>query len=320
MQQALLHVEHDVGVTGVLNGFGTIAIVIAVGAFIAHIGLVDLSAQMLLSRLAFFVASPALLLTTIAATDVGDVLSGNLVATTIGVAVPAAIYATAARLVWRRGLGDTVIGTLASSYVNAGNLGLPVAAYVLGNVSYVAPTLLLQLLVLQPIALALLDADRPGTRSRRRDLALRPLRNPLTIGTLLGLLLSMTAWTLPTLAQHPLELIGAMAVPAMLVAYGIALRLGPGFGGDIPKAELALTTALKLGVQPLVAYLAGAHLLGLGGHTLLAVVVCSALPTAQNIFVHATRYGRATTLARDTILLTTALSVPVVLGITVLLG
>ena len=38
------------------------------------------------------------------------------------------------------------------------------------------------------------------------------------------------------------------------------------------------------------------------GGALLAVVVCSSLPTAQNIFVHATRYDRATTLARDMVM------------------
>ena len=111
-----------------------------------------------------------------------------------------------------------------------------------------------------------------------------------------------------------------MAVPGMLIAYGIALRLGPGLGGGIPKAELALTTALKLVVQPLVAYLVAHFALGLDGHPLLAVVVCSALPTAQNIYVHASRYDRATTLARDTILLTTAGAVPVILLIAYLLG
>ena len=69
---------------------------------------------------------------------------------------------------------------------------------------------------------------------------------------------------------------------------------------------------LKLGVRPLVAY-AVAHLaLGLSGHALLAVVVCSSLPTAQNIFVHATRYDRSPTLARDTILVTTIGAVPLI--------
>lgn len=304
---------------GVLNGFATIAAVIALGAFIAHVGLVDLSAQMLLSRLAFFVATPALLLTMIAETDVSQVLSGNLVATAAGVAVPAIAYVVLAGR-WRRNPGERVIGALTSSYVNAGNLGLPVAAYALGNVSFVAPTLLLQLLVVQPAGLALLDADAHGRRPQVRDFVVRPLKNPLTLGTLAGLVLSVTGWQLPFAVQAPIELVGAMAVPGMLLAYGIALRLGPGLGGGIPLGELALTTTLKVAVQPFVAWLVAHHLLGLDGHALLAVVICSALPTAQNIFVHATRYDRATTLARDTILLTTALSAPAILLIVVLLG
>ena len=45
----------------------------------------------------------------------------------------------------------------------------------------------------------------------------------------------------------------------------------------------------------------------------------AALPTARNIFVYATRYNRSTTLARDSIFVTTALSVPVLLTITALL-
>ena len=304
---------------GVLNGFATIAAVIALGAFIAHVGLVDLSAQMLLSRLAFFVATPALLLTMIAETDVSQVLSGSRVATAAGVAVPAIAYVVLAGR-WRRNPGERVIGALTSSYVNAGNLGLPVAAYALGNVSFVAPTLLLQLLVVQPAGLALLDADAHGRRPRVRDFVVRPLKNPLTLGTLAGLVLSVTGWQLPFAVQAPIELVGAMAVPGMLLAYGIALRLGPGLGGGIPLGELALTTTLKVAVQPFVAWLVAHHLLGLDGHALLAVVICSALPTAQNIFVHATRYDRATTLARDTILLTTALSAPAILLIVVLLG
>ena len=106
----------------------------------------------------------------------------------------------------------------------------------------------------------------------------------------------------------------------MLLAYGIALRLGTGLGGDIPAAELALTTVLKMIVQPLVAWAVAAGLLGVQGHALLAVVVCSALPTAQNIFIQASRYGAGVTLSRDVIFATTVLAVPVVLVITALVG
>jgi hypothetical protein len=307
-------------VQGVLLGFVTIAAVIGLGALVAHLGVVGIEAQMVLSKVAFFVASPALLVTTLARTDVHDVLSRNLVATAAGVAVAAALYAVVARRRWKRGTGEVVIGSLASSYVNAGNLGLPVAAYMLGDAAFVAPTLLLQLLVLQPVALALLDADVRGRRPSVGQVLRRPLTNPLTIGTLVGVVLSVTGWQLPELVLAPVELVGAMAVPAMLLAYGVALRLGPGFGGGVPLGEVGLASGLKLVVQPLVVWAVAHLLLGLDGHPLLAVVVCSALPTAQNIFVHATRYERSQTLARDTILVTTVGCVPLIVALTAVLG
>ncbi|MGN7247931.1 AEC family transporter [Janibacter anophelis] len=307
-------------VGAVLTGFATIAAVIALGALLAHIRLVDVQAQILLSRLAFFVASPALMVTTIGDADVGQVLSRNLVATTASVVVSAAIYLAGARWVWRRAVPESVIGALSSAYVNAGNLGIPIAAYVLGDAALVAPTLLLQLLVLQPLALAVLDrhtrAAPAGAGAALRQVA----SNPLTLGSVLGLVLALTGCRLPEVVAAPVTLVGDMAVPSMLLAYGIALRLGPGLGAGGPVAELATTTTLKLLVQPFVAWVVAHWLLGVDGTALLAVVVTAALPTAQNIFVHATRFGRGQELARDTILLTTMGSVPVILLITLLLG
>ena len=106
----------------------------------------------------------------------------------------------------------------------------------------------------------------------------------------------------------------------MLIAYGVALRLGPGLGRAGSVAELATTSTIKLLVQPAVAWFVGATVLGVDGPALLAIVVTSALPTAQNIFVHATRYDRGTVLARDTILITTVGAVPVILLVAAVLG
>jgi predicted permease len=307
-------------VQGVFTGFATIGVVIAVGALLAHLRVVDLTAQRILSQIAFFVGSPALMVMTLSRADVHDVLSKNLVATSVGVLVPVAVYAVCARWVWRRRLGDATIGALCAAYVNAGNLGIPVASYVLGDAALVAPTLLLQLLVLQPVALALLDSDALGRAPSPLQLLRQPFTNPLTLGSLTGVLLSVTGWTLPDAVGNPLELLGNLAVPSMLIAYGIALRLGPGLGAAGSVGELATTSLLKLVVQPLVAYAVAHFALGVDGPALLAVVVTSALPTAQNIFVHATRYDRGTALARDTILITTVGAVPVILVVAALLG
>jgi len=307
-------------VEGVLEGFVTIGAVIALGALLAQIGLFDNASRVLLSRLSFFVASPALMITVLGGADVTAVLSKNLAASAVAVLVSSVLYVLAARLVWHRDLADTVVGTLSASYVNAGNLGLPIAAYVLGDAALVAPTLLMQLLVLQPLALAALDHATTERRFSIGRAMLRPLTNPLTVGSILGLLLSVSGAKLPMAVRDPLELVGGMAVPSMLMAYGISLRLGPKPGHGTSVTEVGYITVLKLVVQPATAYVVARFVLGLGDTGLLAVTVLAALPTAQNIFVHATRYGRGEVLARDSIFVTTVLSVPAVLVIAAVLG
>ena len=305
---------------GVLEGFATIGSIIALGFLLAHIRVLDLPSQLLLSRLAFFVASPALMVTVLSRTDVGDVLSRSLAAQAGSVALTGTVYVAVARLAWRRSAGDTVIGTLSSVYVNAGNLGLPIAAYVLGDAALVAPVLLLQLLFLQPLALAVLDNAAATSRLSLGAAVGRSFTNPLTVGSLIGVGLAVTGVALPTAVDEPLRLVGGMAVPAMLLAYGVSLRLGPLPGAGASPVEIGLITVLKLVLQPLSAYVLGRYALGLDGLPLLAVTVLAALPTAQNIFVHATRYDRLTILARDSIFVTTVLSVPVLFTIAAMLA
>lgn len=310
----------------VLTGFATIGLIIGLGFFLAHIKLLDLASQRMLARLAFFVASPALMITVLGNTDVAVLFSRNLIASISSVAVVAAAYVLLARLVWHRNASDTVIGTFSSAYVNAGNLGLPIASYVLGSASLIAPMLLTQLLLLQPLGLAVLDATTTrstehATRRRRLAVALiRPLRNPLMLGSLLGLLLAVFHLHLPKPVTDPLQLVGGMAVPGMLLAYGVSLRLGPRPGSGEPAVQIGAIVALKIIAQPVTAFLVGHFLLGLDGVNLLAVTVIAALPTAQNVFTHAVRYDRGVILARDAIFVSTLLSVPVLVLIAALLA
>ena len=55
------------------------------------------------------------------------------------------------------------------------------------------------------------------------------------------------------------------------------------------------------------------------GQALFAVVVTSALPTAQNVFVAASRYRTGLTVAKDTVLITTVVAVPAMIGVALLL-
>jgi malonate transporter len=178
--------------------------------------------------------------------------------------------------------------------------------------------LLLQLLVITPIALFTLDLHGQGGGSWGALLV--PLRNPLVLAILAGLSTSSLGWGPPDLVLAGLAAIGQAAVPVILIAFGIALTgrrvLAPGSG----RKEILLATGIKVALMPAVAFFVARYVLGLGKHEVLTVVLLAALPTAQNVFNYADRYQTDVVLARDVVLLTTLASLPVLLLLSVVLG
>lgn len=301
----------------VLVGFGALVAVIVVGWVAGRTRVLGEDAAGVLSRLSYFVATPALLLITLAEADPGVLLSPALVASAGSAVLCALLYITVARWRWRSRPAELATGSLASSYVNAGNLGVAIAAYVLGDASYVAPVLLFQVLVLAPVGLTVLAGSRAESRSR---LLTQPLRTPVVVGCALGLLVAAMDWPLPPLVRQPIDLLAALAVPAALLAYGMSLHGAPRPATGTDAGQVWLAVVLKTVAQPVLAFTLGRWVAGLDGVALLAVTITSALPTAQNVFVYATAYDRGTGLARDVVLLSTVLSVPVLVGIALLLG
>ncbi|MFF5843561.1 AEC family transporter [Streptomyces massasporeus] len=304
---------------GVLSGFAVIAVVIGVGYLIGRRGYLGDGGREVLTKLAFHVASPALLFTTLAQADLSVIFSDRLLVTAMSTAAAAGVFvAVGAARGW--GAGRTTIGALCSSYVNSGNLGIPIAVYVLGDASLVAPVLLFQLVGVTPVALTVLDLASGGQKRPLWQRLLTPLRNPIALGSLAGVAASASGLTVPGPLLDPLTLIGNMSVPAVLLAFGISLR-----GSTLPlrgaeRAPVLLAVALKSVFQPLVAYALAAGVFGLRGALLLDVVVTSALPAAQNLFTYASSYRVGEVLAREAILLSTVLAVPVLVVVAAVLG
>lgn len=359
---------------GLLVAFITIWAVTAVGWLIGRYQLLGPQAETVLARLVFFVATPALLFRTLATSSLREIFTPALAAFVVSTVVLATAAVAIARLLWRLPTSESVVAGLCASYVNAANLGIPVAAYALGDVSFVAPVLLFQVLIAAPAALAVLETDGGRTRARSADslpagrfrgggrvvnsgesggavglevvedaggddrpalvrLALLPARNPIMLASAAGLILAVIGWRPPDEVLRPFELVGSAAVPTALLALGVSLSAGravaqtsapgpetssgstaiedtvAGTEATVPRRTAIVTlVALKVLVQPLVAYLFGRYGLGLAGRSLLAAVVTSGLPTAQNVFVFATRYQRGTALARDSVVVSTLLA------------
>ncbi|GIF71893.1 AEC family transporter [Asanoa siamensis] len=301
----------------VLTGFAGIWLVTLAGYLAGRLGILGPDATALLARLVFYLAAPALLFSTLATSSLDKVFTPALAVFVLSTVVAAGLYVGLS--LRARPAPEVTIGALCASYVNAGNLGLPIAAYVLGDASLIVPVLLFQLLVATPTALAVLDVTAAGHRPAPLRLLSAPLRNPISVACLCGLLVAASGWRLPPEVLRPFELVGGAAVPLALLALGLALRGSRPFAGGPDAGQRYLAVALKVVVQPTVAWAIGRFVFGLDGHALLSAVVLSALPSAQNLFVYATRYGRATGLARDAIVLSTLAAVPVLIVVAALL-
>jgi predicted permease len=298
---------------GVLIGFAIIGVVIVAGYLIARTSLLGSNqeqVQFALSRLAFFVLSPCLLFTVLAKANVHELFSRVIAVSAIAAVASIAIYFFVARVFWKRALPEAVIGSAASGYINANNIGLPVAVYVLGDAALSAPVILLQVVVLAPIILTVLDVSTSGTVSIGRIL-LQPVRNPLIIGVVLGVVVAVAHVHLPTPVLAPFVLVGGAAVPVVLLSFGMSIHGQRLLEAGTNRRDVVLASALKLIFMPIVAWAIGHLAFGLNGTPLFGVVLLAALPTAQNIFNYAQRYERGVTLARDTVLITTIGSVPI---------
>ncbi|CAM5643276.1 hypothetical protein SHIRM173S_08398 [Streptomyces hirsutus] len=112
-------------------------------------------------------------------------------------------------------MGRTTVGALCSSYVNSGNLGIPIAVYVLGDASLVAPVLLFQLVMVTPVALTILDLATAGEKQPLGRRLLTPLRNPVALGSLAGVAVAASGVEIPGPVMDPVTLIaGARPSPA----------------------------------------------------------------------------------------------------------
>lgn len=343
---------------GVLAGFAVIWAVILVGTLVSRAGILGDAGQRSLSAFAFWVASPCLLFLTVSEADVGQIFSAPLLVALVSAWATAmtwwgfvglrGVLARRARrrapavaetpevgegpgtdgVVTRPGdraggrarWGEVIMSGQAASMVNSANLGIPLTTFVLGDASAVVPVILFQLAIYTPIYLTLMDVVVLGRRPDPLSILRSVITNPMILGSLLGVLFSATGWQLPSIAAQPVELIAGASIPCMLAAFGMSLVTHrPLQGTPAHRREVVLLSALKLLVQPGIAWLLGLAL-GLDPVLLYGVVIMAALPTAQNVYIAAVRYRAAEAVTRDVVFVTSVVAMATMAVVALLLA
>lgn len=310
----------------VLTGFAVVIAIIALGFAVGRFRVLGPNAVYTLNMFVYWIALPATLIHFMANTNVGDLFGSNLAVVALSTLSAGAIGYIGYRFIARRSTSDSLVAMLACSYCNGSNLGIPLATHLLDNPSLTLPVILFQVGFYGPISVLLLDLNS-GQRSQSllRDLALTILKNPLIIGAGVGIALSFAklrfAFQLPTVVAEPIEIIANATVAVALIAFGMSMAEVRVFQrGRSPRRSVLAASVVKTVVHPAIALGLGIFLFDATGQLLLAMALLAGLPTGQNVFTYAQRFGVNKVLARDTAVISTAMAIPCMAIIMVLLN
>ena len=262
----------------------------------------------------FSVAGPALIFSKLHKASIDpEVLTEPVLMALVMYALLVAIsYAVGA--IGRWSTEDRRATVLSVASVNCANYGLPVVLYAFGEEGLVVGTMFMITHIVTHMTVGLSIAGWGGEGSRWRQL-LSAFRFPYVYAVGLAFLLrsSDASFVLPAAVSRPIELLGDLWIPLMLVLLGMELvRI---WIAHVWK-KASLLAAFKLILPPLLAFglLAAFRIDGLVRGVL---VVQSAMPTAVNGLLLARQFNVRPDLVASVLMLSTLGSI---ITIAVLVG
>jgi len=239
-----------------------------------------------LADLALLIASPALVFSILSRADLAVARWATLAGGTVWIAAATALLG--GLYAWRSGVGRGLV--LPCAFWNAGNMGLPTARLAFGPEGLEAA--------------AVLNFSAGIWIAKGRGGLAETLRLPLLWAAAAGLAVAVWDGNLPRALREPVDMLGDMAIPLMLLTLGLQLR---GLRvGDLGHSSVAVAVRMGGGTAAAVAFVA---LFGVTGVERQVLLLAGVLPAAVVNAVLAQRYETAPGLVASTILLGTALSV-----------
>jgi len=204
------------------------------------------------------VTTPALIITHTATTRPAELFSPLFFVIVAAEMVMFVLVAVGYRLVGRTRWDRAIFAGVSTSYVNAANLGIPFAVYILSDAHPAVLAIVFQTSLYAPFALLLVDASRgrhaSDTRARGRN-RWAPLKNPIVIAAAIGIAVSLTGVTIPSMIFDPLQLLSDAAVGLALIFFGVSLSSTTFLEkGAVSRREAAGLSVAKSILHPVVGW------------------------------------------------------------------
>ncbi len=199
--------------------------------------------------------------------------------------------------------GVLIQGMFRSNYVI---MGIPVATALLGADQLGTVSILIAVIVplFNMLAVVVLEVFR-GQKPKPLHILGQIAKNPLVIGSVLGILTLGAGIRLPHILEQTIQSVSAIASPLQLFLLGAFFQFS---GLKTYRRELVTVSIAKLIVSPGL-FLGLGALLGFRGVAFVSLIGIFASPTAVNSFTMAQQMGGDAELAGDIVVTTSAASI-----------
>ena len=277
----------------------------------AKAGLFDATTASGLSRFVFWLAFPALLLTSMAKAPAPTLTQGSILAMWVGVLLVGHVLARVGGILLRLPATSQAGVGFAASSGNTAFLGTAILASLFGPevLAMAAAFVALENILIVGVGVAGLYLAKPAPDpAAARRAILGGLTNPVSMGALIGFLIAVTGFAIPPALMRPLDMLGAAASPAGLVALGIVMATSLASAQGQFTRDLVLVVGVKCLALP-VLMAGGMTLIGAPQELALAAIILAACPSAVNVFIQAQQAEVWGETAARAVFLTTCVSI-----------
>lgn len=289
-----------------LGVVGPMALLMATGALIRYMGIVDRPTMEKVNKLIFRLFTPALLFTNIYEADYSAGIDGRAVAFALcglGIVFYVAMFVLPNMVPDKNQAASLGQAIVRPNYVIFG-IAVAESLYGEGHAGMVAVLGAVVVPVINVFSSVLLERNRSGGANVGK-LALAALKNPMVVATVLALCFAALPVSIPSIVYSAVKDLSGVATTLSFLSLGVSLDLGETRANRKP---LLLGVGLRMLVIPLLA-MPLAVAMGFRNEALCALMLVFAAPAAVASYPMAVAMGADGPLAGQLVCVTTLLSI-----------
>ncbi|MEZ9196603.1 AEC family transporter [Shewanella sp. 10N.286.54.B9] len=273
--------------------------IMLIGTLVQKTKLLPFETDQVLNQYVYYIAFPAIMLITLAQTPISDILHwGYIAGFSVAMLMSYAITLVISLLVSPTKKAVATMRALNATFGNTAFIGMPLMAILFpGNQMALAAAAIASLLsvIIFATALVSLEVINNNQISAVKVVTLALIKNPIVVGSFIGISLSALAITLPDSLALIIHQLGMTSSPCALFAIGMVLaksgqhQTSKQLINYQQLSDISAVNMIKLFIQPFITYLLMTSL-QVEPQLISMGVMLAALPTAASVYLLAQRY------------------------------